>query len=207
MIFEEAILIGKIINKLPTPKNVLDIGSSTAKFRKIVQPHIDKYIFSYLRDNKVKIKHLDKKKMNGVDIVADISNNNFSIKEKYDLVICTSLLEHVSNISTTASNISSCISKNGYLIITVPYTYPYHPDPIDNLFRPHPNELKSLFIDRRCIYEKVIIDQRNILYRMKKDLVSLRTSILKKQNEAIKYNIKCCFLRKSRITCVVFHAL
>ena len=207
MNLEGAMLIGRIINKLPTPKNVLNIGSSTAKFRKIDQPYIDKYIFRLFRDNNVEITHLDIKEMKGVDIVADISNNNFSLKEKYDLVICTNLLEHVSNVSTTVSNISSCVNKNGYLIITVPYIFPYHPDPIDNLFRPHPNELKSLFIDKKCIYEKVIIGQKNIFYRMKRDLISLGRIILNKRYEAIYYNIKCCFLRKSRITCLVFHAI
>lgn len=30
------------------------------------------------------------------------------------------------------------------LIITVPYDYPYHADPIDTMYRPSPNELNQL---------------------------------------------------------------
>ena len=205
MILEEAVLIGNIIRELPMLKNVLNVGSSSIEARKIGQPYIDKYIFRLLRDNNIKTAHLDMKEMNGVDIVADISNNNFSIQEKYDLVICTSLLEHVSNISTTVSNISSCVNKNGYLIINVPYIYPYHPYPIDNLFRPHPDELRSMFIDKKCICKKIIIEQKNIFYRMKRDLISLVKIILNKHFEAILYNIKC-FLRKTSVSCVVFHS-
>jgi len=48
---EEALWINTVIkqnHKIIT--KVLNVGSSTDKFRKFLQPHIDKYIFRYFKE-------------------------------------------------------------------------------------------------------------------------------------------------------------
>jgi hypothetical protein len=40
---------------------------------------------------------------------------------------------------------STITEKQSLLIITVPFSYPYHPDPIDTLFRPTTTEVAQMF--------------------------------------------------------------
>jgi SAM-dependent methyltransferase len=157
MLKEEAKFIGneiKIILKEKKIKSVLDIGSSTLEFRTITQPFIQQEIFDLLERNRINVIHLDQKKAKGVDLVCDIDKLN-NLEEKYDLVLCFNLLEHVKNPKETIKNIERLVEKKGTLIITVPYCYPYHPDPIDNLFRPRPQELASLFTHCQLINSQV----------------------------------------------------
>ena len=50
------------------------------------------------------------------------------------------------------------LKKNGILIITVPYSFPYHADPIDTLYRPTPSEIHCLFPDFDMEYTEIIED-------------------------------------------------
>jgi hypothetical protein len=62
------------------------------------------------------------------------------------LFILASVLEHIpkkAHVEFLNRIYSKMKSKDG-LIITLPYDYPYHADPIDNMYRPSPNELKKL---------------------------------------------------------------
>ena len=38
-----------------------------------------------------------------------------------------------------------------WLIVTVPFSYPYHRDPIDTMYRPSPSELSQLFAGARML--------------------------------------------------------
>jgi hypothetical protein len=40
----------------------------------------------------------------------------------------------------------------------VPYSFPYHLDPIDTYFRPDPAELSSLFPDSEIVNAQVVVD-------------------------------------------------
>jgi hypothetical protein len=40
--------------------------------------------------------------------------------------------------------------------VSVPYRFPYHPDPIDTLFRPHVTELIQLFPRSRVLCAEVV---------------------------------------------------
>jgi hypothetical protein len=48
------------------------------------------------------------------------------------------------------------VSPGGYIIISVPYSYPYHADPIDTYFRPSPAELASLFPGCEIVASNVV---------------------------------------------------
>jgi 2-polyprenyl-3-methyl-5-hydroxy-6-metoxy-1,4-benzoquinol methylase len=50
----------------------------------------------------------------------DICNNK--IKEKFDLVTCVSVLEHIVDHQTAVKSMFSLLSDNGYLLITCPYS-------------------------------------------------------------------------------------
>jgi len=151
MVLEEAKRIRKILAKLKLccESVVLDIGSSSEKFRCVDQPYIDYYVFRPLRKIGAKIIHIDIKKEKGVDIVCDLASSETEELIKTippaDVVLCTSLLEHVNNREIVLSRIRNLTKPGGTIILTVPYVFHYHPDPIDTGYRPSNTELECLF--------------------------------------------------------------
>ena len=129
--------------RLPKGSKLLDIGSSTLEFRTVVQPHIEKHVFSPLRKQGIAVSHLDARQAPGVDIVADITTLD-GVASDFDAVICTSLLEHVVDRQQTVRNMCRVLAPNGVLLLTVPLRYPLHFDPIDTGFRPTPEQLSEL---------------------------------------------------------------
>ena len=149
MLYEEAKWIGeKLLNLTKQEDKILNIGSSTAHSRTISQPHMDKYIFAPLRKNNSKIIHTDIIQDDGVDIVGDLTNKVFIQKlknQKYNFILCSNLLEHLEKKELIVNAIEEILPPGGKAIITVPYNYPYHLDPIDTMYRPNISELRSLF--------------------------------------------------------------
>ncbi len=149
MFVEEAIWVGHLVDTLALSTNVpvANLGSSTSTFRKEVQPHIDQYIFQPLESRQVPVVHVDTKNAVGVDRVADITDPGFAreFAQAFQLVLCTNMLEHVEDIQAVANNVFACCQPGGYLMLTVPFTYKKHEDPIDNMFRPTPAEINALF--------------------------------------------------------------
>jgi SAM-dependent methyltransferase len=145
MIVDESIWIRDALASLALPADttVLDIGSSTLAFRTEVQPHIDRNVFAPLRERGFKIFHLDAKPEPGVDIVADMTRLD-SLDRSFDVVLCTSLLEHVTDRYEVVKNIKNLVAPRGLLLLTVPRRYPIHHDPIDTGFRPTADELIAL---------------------------------------------------------------
>ena len=145
MLLEESEWIKQKLQILSCIENAVDIGASTLKFRTKRQPFIEKNIYQTLKERGIKVSQLDAKKEEGVDIVCDISDRKLQFQNTYDLAICTNLLEHVEYLDSTIDNITKSIKDNGYLIVTVPFIYPYHPDPIDNTLRFSIDDLEKLF--------------------------------------------------------------
>jgi SAM-dependent methyltransferase len=127
---------------------VLDIGSSTADFRTVVQPHIERHVIAPLRARGAEVTHLDAKSGDGVDVVCDLADPALdllgSVGRRFDLVTCCNLLEHVTDREATVRQVASVVAPGGTLLVTVPGRYRYHEDPIDTMFRPTPEELASL---------------------------------------------------------------
>jgi hypothetical protein len=139
---------------------MLNVGSSSSYTRKISQPWIDKYIFEPIRRKHQSVLHLDMLGAPGVDIVGDLSDSHFLEKlSKINVksVLCTNLLEHISNIAEVCKILTFLIPVNGYIFVSTPYKYPYHADPIDNLFRPTVQELSSLFPHTRLIHGETVL--------------------------------------------------
>jgi len=137
-------------------KTVLDVGSSTLDFRTRARPYIDQNVFKPLRTRGMKIFHLDKKKAEGVDIEWDV-NQLDSLGAQFDLVICTSLLEHVEDRAKVLTGLRAVTRQKGFLLVTVPHNYIYHEDPIDTMYRPSPDELSQLFEDWEVVKKQVIM--------------------------------------------------
>ncbi len=151
MFIEESLWVKAILSNLEllAGSAILDVGSSTTQFRQLEQPHIDNNVFYPLRQRGCQIYYMDSKQGDGVDIVCDIVNPNIDplkyIGRRFDLVICSNLLEHVLNVNRVARITSDLVKTNGYLLVTVPRLYRKHPDPIDTMFRPTIGELEKLF--------------------------------------------------------------
>lgn len=151
MFLEESKRIREILAllKLRKGQTVLDIGSSSEKYRCLDQPYIDYYVFCPLRKSGIKVIHIDMKQEDGVDIVCDLATteiNELIKKIKLaDVILCTSLLEHLSDRELILNRIKSLTKPHGVIILTVPYLFEYHPDPIDTGFRPSNLELERLF--------------------------------------------------------------
>ena len=160
MLVEEAIWIGnELLKHAKKGDKILNLGSSSSEFRKVIQPHIEEFIFKPLEEKKVQIVHTDITEKTGVDLIGDLTSPEFISKLKtqtYDYIICSNLLEHIENKSLILDSIKSILPEEGRVIITVPFNYPYHLDPIDTMYRPSPVQIHSLFPKFNTISSLVI---------------------------------------------------
>ena len=129
---------------------MLNVGSSTEHFRTVEQPFIDTYLFRPAREGSQRVVHLDTKDDVGVDIVGDLTEESFRerlMAMNFNSVFCSHLLEHVAGDTRKpiCSAISQVLPRGGYLFVSCPRRYPYHPDPIDTRFRPTTEDLAVLF--------------------------------------------------------------
>jgi len=148
----EAIVIADWVKSLNLAEGAvcLNIGSSTHDFRTRSQPHIDQYLIAPLVQAGIRVVHCDMKEAEGVDEVGDVLDPQFrdSLKRyEADLLICSNLLEHLTDPKAFAEACGELVRAGGYGLFTVPLSYPYHPDPIDTLLRLRPSELAALMPD------------------------------------------------------------
>ena len=154
MRLEESLKIKSIIEKYYRNNNhfnyVINLGSGNIKDLKKTKPWVHRNVFDYLSNSGSKILHVDIKDIPGIDVVQDLSlPNSLDFCNKLSgskLFILANVLEHIpkkSHSDLLYKIFVKMASKDG-LIISAPYKYPYHKDPIDNLYRPEPNQLKSL---------------------------------------------------------------
>jgi hypothetical protein len=148
----EAAWIQEVLGELPDDAfPLLNLGSSTREFREHDWPYIDELIFQPLATRGVAVIHADLKAEDGVDVVFDFTSpiDRARLVEKVGTVrtiICSNMLEHLSiRPSEAAAHLLEICPSGGYVIVTVPKRFGYHPDPIDNMFRPSSAELASLF--------------------------------------------------------------
>jgi SAM-dependent methyltransferase len=133
---------------------VLNLGSSSAVVRSTVQPWIDAELFHPLSRRGVATFHVDMRQLPGVDIRADLADEA-DIRRLCALspnaLLCCNLLEHVPEPGRLALHCLDLLRPGGLLFVTVPYSYPYHRDPIDTMYRPSPAELSELFAGARLL--------------------------------------------------------
>lgn len=131
---------------LPPGARVLDLGSSTLRYRTVLQPHITELVHEPLRGRGCRLTCADIKDGDGIDLVIDLSRKDLPdavFARPYDLVICSNILEHVADRATFMRNVLRFCASPGLLLCTVPRTFPYHADPIDTMYRPSAAQLAA----------------------------------------------------------------
>jgi hypothetical protein len=161
MLKREAMWIGRLMAELPPHdlSPMLNIGSSTGEFRKLTQPWIEQFIFAPARERGVSVLHADMKPAPEVDLVGDLLDPQFMSKLaslQFKSALCSNLLEHVDHREQMCTMIESVIQPGGFIIVTCPYRYPYHPDPIDTGYRPAPDDMAPLFKSCRVIRQGIL---------------------------------------------------
>ncbi|HEV2472221.1 MAG TPA: hypothetical protein VGS41_06120 [Chthonomonadales bacterium] len=150
MLLEEALWFETQIRKM-NPLSIYpmcNVGSSTLEFRTSIQPWIDKHLFQQARARGLQVDHLDMKLAPGVDIVGDVTDPGFleAMKSRsYRSAVCSNVLEHLTDRRPLCRALMEMVVPGGYLFVSCPYRYPYHPDPIDSLFRPSARQLAQCF--------------------------------------------------------------
>jgi len=153
------------------PVTILNVGSSTLSFRQsgciqraIIDPH---------ESSGGKFIHLDLKQDEGVDLVGDFFNDSFQEKIKslhFGAVLCSNFLEHVTDAQQMCSLLMDVTPANGYLVITVPRLYPYHPYPIDTMFRPSVRDLELMMPELTLVSgEEVASDDDSFAVQIRHD--------------------------------------
>jgi len=141
-------------------KKLLNIGSSTKYFRSQVQPHIQK-MFDNMEMQGWDIRHLDLKPDKANQYCLDITDpaNQKNLKaESFDVILIANVLEHITpaELPDFVTAILRIAIEGTRLVVTVPYSYPLHEDPIDSYLRPTPEEICRLFNLNSDGYSKII---------------------------------------------------
>jgi hypothetical protein len=133
---------------------LLNLGSSSAVVREALQPWIDAEVFCPLRGRGVETVHVDMRELPGVDVRADLTDaadvERLSALRP-NALLCSNLLEHVLEPKQLARHCLDLLPRGGLAFVTVPFSYPYHRDPIDTLYRPSLAELSELFGSARML--------------------------------------------------------
>jgi SAM-dependent methyltransferase len=144
----EAIRLRRILLDLRGISPLLNLGSSTGHFREVIQPHIEKELFAPLREAGVKVVHCDLKEEEGVDFAGDILDPVVMRRLKtggFKCILLSNLLEHVRDREAVSVACEEIVGPGGFILATVPSSYPFHADPIDTYYRPSPAELATMF--------------------------------------------------------------
>ncbi|MEL7114957.1 MAG: hypothetical protein AAGP08_05085 [Pseudomonadota bacterium] len=140
---------------------VLEIGSSSLRFRTIEKPHIETLVHAPLRARDVRIVTADIRDEDGVEIVGDVFDAEVQARLRAvgarTLLLCN-LFEHLVDPQRFAKVCQDLVAPGGLIIVTVPHDYPYHLDPIDTLFRPDVAEIHRLFPGTELVEGKILVD-------------------------------------------------
>jgi len=168
MLFREAQKLGEVLGRLSLDQvsPLVNLGSSTRAFRESQQPYIQQFIFTPLDRRGVRAVHADLKDEDGIDIVGDVYDPSFQRAVKAiepRLILCCNMLEHVEDRPRFVEACGDLLAPGGYLLLSVPYSFPYHMDPIDTLYRPSPTELSALFPEWETIESGVVVEDASYL--------------------------------------------
>lgn len=161
---EEAIRIRELIAQIEMDGGAqcINIGSSTLEFRTRVQPHIDEELIRPLQGMGYHVRHCDLKRAEGVDLVGDILSPALQRQisaTPVDVALCCNLLEHLMDPISFARACGAIVRPGGYLVVSMPYSYPLHHDPIDTMLRLAPDEIHGMFEGWELVHSEIITSQ------------------------------------------------
>jgi hypothetical protein len=175
---EEAKWIGTILAKF-RPRDispVIELGTTSRRFREETKPHIARNVHFPLEKRGVRIVTTDLFPNEGVDIAGDIFSKDVQeqlVRVRAKCILVCNIFEHVTDVQDFASVCDKLIEPSALAIVTVPYSYPYHLDPIDTLFRPSPAQIAALFPAYNVLESQIVTSTTYA-----DDLRASRTSIL-----------------------------
>jgi SAM-dependent methyltransferase len=136
----------------------IDVGAGNAKYRRRAQ---NRSVHHFLRERNIRLTTLD---VDGsCDVCADVTDARTMPAgiAAFDLVLCTSVLEHVTDVYAAAATLRHLTAAGGYLLITVPRSYPPHRSPIDTGYRPTTRDIETLFSDLAVVHSEIICPRRD----------------------------------------------
>lgn len=153
---QEAAWIGQKLSALGGHRVVLNLGSGSKRFREVSKPYIDRDIFHPLVRSGARVVHADLRSGEGIDVSGDLFDPSVQGRLRGlgpDTLLACNIMEHLPKDCRERfpAVLDAMLPPGGVLVITVPYSYPYHADPIDTLYRPSPEELCALFPDYQVL--------------------------------------------------------
>ena len=115
--------------------NIIEIGSGNIDINQSMEKYFDKSNNFIQTDINKDYNHLY------LDITEEITTN-----QKFDLVLCTNVLEHIFETKKAIKNLKTLLSDQGSLLVSVPFIYPLHDEPKD-YWRFTEHSLRKLFED------------------------------------------------------------
>ena len=161
MFKEEARWLGNVIYGIDPSEifPMLDVGSSSERYRRVDKPWVDQVLFTPAKMMGLKVVHTDIHPAQGVDLVGDLCDGEF-LREvaamRFRSVLCANVLEHVTDPQRLCKALRSIVLPRGYILVSAPYRFLYHPDPIDTGYRPAPEQLHELFPGCPCVRSAVV---------------------------------------------------
>lgn len=156
----EAIRLREILLAEGEVSPLLNLGSSTRAFREQLKPHIERELFAPLRAAGIAVFHSDLKQADGVDLAGDIMDPavRADLKKKgFRALLIANMLEHVRDRAAVIAVCEEIVGPGGLILATVPISFPYHADPIDTGYRPHPMDLAHAFRGSEFLYASLAV--------------------------------------------------
>ena len=152
------------VHLAPRARTALDVGSEGEVYRTVRQPWNQSF-YDYLANRQMHIHTMDLEAGTQPDFVRDITQPLIGVGA-YHLVIATHLLEHIPSecLPQVVRNLELLTSEDGLLLVSVPRKYPYHPRPIDTMYRPTWEELRPMFGGRLVYGETFEVDHTSPEY-------------------------------------------
>lgn len=149
MLFQEAQWIGRTLAAVQIERltPVLSIGSGNRDFRVRRQPWVERFVYGPLEQRGVRVLHHELLPADGVDIAGDLTDPAVKAELRQlgvRSVMCCNVLEHLQEPSVLANEAMAITAEDGLALFTVPRRFPFHPDPLDTMFRPTPAEIAAL---------------------------------------------------------------
>lgn len=99
---------------------VLDVGCGEQPFRPLIESRGRRYVGMDVEQNRTRT----------VDILGTLEEAP-SPAERYPLIVCTEVLEHVADIGAAFAGLRRLTAPGGAVIVTVPFVFPLHMEPYD----------------------------------------------------------------------------
>ena len=163
------------------------LGAGQVELLKVKKPWIFDYVYTHFDRSGATIVNTDLEMYEGIDLAVDLGNPESLtlLRQKLDgpsVVLLCNVLEHVpEGIREQVFNCAEALARDsqGLFICTVPFDYPYHPDPLDTMYRPSCSDLLNLSSSGFC-FAKATIEASSFYDEFKK------MSLLKKIRVALR---------------------